>query len=74
MNRDKSVNMTAVAVFLYDAFASAKFGGNVAGVVLAGDGTVDDQWLQLVARELAAPCARRTDTARAIRHNASLLR
>jgi trans-2,3-dihydro-3-hydroxyanthranilate isomerase len=47
---------TGPLVLLYDAFAAAPFGGNTAGVVLLGpQHPAPARWMQLVARELAAP-------------------
>jgi trans-2,3-dihydro-3-hydroxyanthranilate isomerase len=47
---------TGPLVLLYDAFAAAPFGGNTAGIVLLEpQHSAPAGWMQLVARELAAP-------------------
>lgn len=47
--------MRQLRCFLYDAFADAHFGGNVAGVVLLDESLPDDATLQALAAELNAP-------------------
>lgn len=47
--------MRTLKCFLYDAFAQARFGGNVAGVVLLDEPLPDDACLQALAAELNAP-------------------
>jgi trans-2,3-dihydro-3-hydroxyanthranilate isomerase len=47
---------TGPLVLLYDAFAATPFGGNTAGIVLLEpQHSAPAGWMQLVARELAAP-------------------
>ena len=46
--------MTDAAVFLYESFPAASFGGNVAGVVLL-ERPASQSWMQGVAADLGAP-------------------